>query len=169
MKPGLVRLVTLSALVAVIVGFVLWWTSDRRRIAAQFEALQNAIEKAGSEGTLDRVSHARAASDLFAEGFVILAQPYEGTIEDRQQLMAIVDRYRESAERIVVSDSEVEVELRPNATAELTAVVEAVGARPGGPGRERLRIRVAWREDEGVWRIQELEVLEVLDSSGLFF
>jgi hypothetical protein len=32
-----------------------------------------------------------------------------------------------------------------------------------------LRIRVAWREDEGVWRIQELEVLEVLDSSGLFF
>ena len=82
MKPGLVRLVTLSALVAVIVGFILWWTSDRRRISAQFEALQNAIEKAGSEGTLDRVSHARAASDLFAEGFVILAQPYEGTIED---------------------------------------------------------------------------------------
>ena len=83
--------------------------------------------------------------------------------------MAVVDRYRASAERITVSDSEVEIQLRPNATADMTAVVEAVGLRPGGPGRERLRIRVAWREDDGVWRIQELEVLEVLDSSGLFF
>lgn len=169
MKPGVVRLVALCALAAILVAFVLWWTSDRRRIAAQFDALQGAIEKGGSEGTLDRMSHARAVSNFFADGFVILAQPYEGTIEDRQQLMAIVDRYRESAERIDVSDSEIEIELRPNATAELTAVVEAVGSRPGGPGRERLRIRVAWRKDEAVWRIQELEVLAVLESSGLFF
>ena len=83
--------------------------------------------------------------------------------------MGVVDRYRGSAETIAVSDSDVELALRPNATADMTAVVEAVGLRPGGPGRERLRLRVAWREDEGEWRIQELEVVEVLDSSGLFF
>ncbi len=169
MKSGLVRLVALLALAAILGGLFFWWRSDRRRIVVQFEELQSALAKSGSEGTLDRLAHAREIAALFADGFVILAQPYEGTIEDRQQLMAIVDRYRESAETISVSDSEVEVTLRPNATADMTAVVEAVGLRPGGPGRERLRIRVAWREDSGVWRIQELEVLEVLDSSGLFF
>lgn len=169
MKPGLARLLALLALSGILVAFALWWTSDRRRILAQFEALQSAIEKRGDEGTLDRVAHARKVADLFADGFVILAQPYEGTIEDRQQLMGVVDRYRGSAQTIAVADSEVEVTLRPNATADLTAVVEAVGLRPGGPGRERLRLRIAWREDAGEWRIQELEVLEVLDSSGLFF
>jgi hypothetical protein len=168
-RPGLLRLLVSVALLAAIAAVALWWTSDRRRVLAQFEALQSAIEKSGGEGTLDRVSHARAVSELFADGFVILAEPYEGTIEDRQQLMAIVDRYRESAQTIAVSDSEVEVELRPNDTADLRAVVEAVGMRPGGPGRERLRLRIAWRQDEGTWRIQELEVLEVLDTSGLFF
>ncbi|MEO7795568.1 MAG: nuclear transport factor 2 family protein [Thermoanaerobaculia bacterium] len=169
MKPGLLRLVALVALAGVLVAAVLWWTSDRRRILAQFEALQDALEKGSGEGTLDRVAHARAVSELFADGFVILAQPYEGTIEDRQQLMGIVDRYRASAETITVSDSEVELKVRENATAELTAVVEATGLRDGGPGRERLRMRIAWREDQNVWRIQELEVLEVLESSGLFF
>ncbi|MEO8195199.1 MAG: nuclear transport factor 2 family protein [Thermoanaerobaculia bacterium] len=172
MKPGLVRILAVVALAIALAAIVHWWTSDRRRILAQFEALQSAIEKngpGGSEGTLDRLAHARAVSQMFADGFVILAQPYEGTIDSRQQLMAVVDRYRGSAETIAVSASEVEVKLRPNATAELTAEVEAVGLRQGGPGRERLRLRLAWREDEGVWRIQELEVIEVLDSSGLFF
>lgn len=169
MRPGLVRLLALLALAAALAALVHWWTSDRRRILARFENLQGAIAKSGSEGTLDRLAHARDVSELFADGFVILAQPYEGSIEDRQQLMGVVDRYRESAETIAVSDSEVEVTLRPNATADLRAVVEAVGLRPGGPGRERLRIRIAWRKDDGIWRIQELEVLEVLDSSGLFF
>jgi hypothetical protein len=168
-RPGLVRLLLLAALVAAGVAIALWWGSDRRRILARFEVLQGAIEKSGPEGALDRLGHARAVSDLFADGFVILAQPYEGTIADRQQLMGVVDRYRGSAETIAVSDSDVVLALRPNATADMTAVVEAVGLRPGGPGRERLRLRVAWREDEGEWRIQELEVVEVLDSSGLFF
>lgn len=169
MKARLVRLVALLALAAILAGLFFWWRSDRRRIVAQFETLQDELEKRGEEGTIDRLGHARGVSEIFAEGFVILAQPYEGTIADRQQLMAVVDRYRASAERITVSDSEVDIQLRPNATADMAAVVEAVGLRPGGPGRERLRIRVAWREDDGVWRIQELEVLEVLDSSGLLF
>jgi hypothetical protein len=168
-RPALVRAVAILALAAILAGLGLWWTSDRRRVLAAFEALQEQLEKRGPEGALDRLSHARAVSELFADGFLILAQPFEERIDDRQQLMAIVDRYRESAERITVSDSDVELTLRANATAELTATLEAVGVRADGPGRERLRMRFAWREDGGDWRIQELELLEVLDSSGLFF
>ena len=111
MKPGLLRLVALLALAAILGGLFYWWRSDRRRIVAQFEALQDELEKRGEEGTLDRLGHARGVSEIFVEGFVIRAQPYEGTIEDRQQLMAVVDRYRASAERITVTDSEVEIQL----------------------------------------------------------
>ena len=169
MRPGLVRILGLFVLAATLAALFLWWTSDRRLVLQAFEELQRQLGKSAPEGTLDRLAHARGVAAVFADGFLILAQPYEGSIEDRQQLMAIVDRYRESAERITVSDSDVEITLRPNATADMTSVVEAVGDRPGGPGRERLRIRVAWRKDAGEWRIQELEVLEVLDRSGLFF
>ena len=169
MKLSLVRFLVLLFAVVGLLAAYRWWTSDRRQILAAFEEMQEAVEKSGEEGALDRLAHARAVGERFADGFIISAQPYEGEITERQQLMAVVDRYRSSASTIRVDDSEVELTLRENATADLTAVVEAVGIRPGGPGRERFRIRVAWRRDDGVWRIQELEILEVLDSSGLFF
>ena len=50
----------------------------------------------------------------------------------------------------------------------MSAIVLITGERGGGPGRERFRVRVAWREDEGIWRIQELEIVEVLEDRGLF-
>lgn len=104
---------------------------------------------------------------LFAPGFAISARPYEGTITDAQQLAGIVHRYRDRASRIAVSDSDREIERFENRTAEMTAVVQVDGDR-GGPGRERFRVRVAWREDDGVWRVQELEIVEVLEDRGLF-
>ncbi|MEO8276063.1 MAG: nuclear transport factor 2 family protein [Thermoanaerobaculia bacterium] len=169
MKAGQIRLLALLAVVVTLFATYRWWASDQRRIRARFASLQTELEKSGKEGTLDRFAHARAVDKLFADGFVIRAQPYEGTLTDRQELMAVVDRYRESAETVRVGASDVLLTVRENATAEMSAIVEAVGERAGGPGRERLRLRIAWRKDDGEWRIQELEVLEVLDSSGLFF
>mgnify|MGYP003382673046 CR=1 FL=1 len=130
MKPRLVRLVALLALTASLVGLFFWWRSDRRRIVAQFETLQDELEKSGDEGTIDRLGHARGVSEIFVEGFVIRAQPYEGTIEDRQQLMAVVDRYRASAERITVSDSEVEKIVRHLKEQGVPEYLEEITAEP---------------------------------------
>jgi hypothetical protein len=79
-------------------------------------------------------------------------------------------RYRDGAERIEVGDSERTIELDPaRGTAGTTAVFAVRGERPGGPGGERFRARIAWVRVEGEWRIQEFEVLEVLEGSLLGF
>lgn len=164
------RILALAVLAAVLAGGWLWWGSDRRRIHARFDHAEELFTKSGPESQLDAFARVRDIVGLFAPGFVVMARPYEGTISDAQQLAGIVAAYRASAERIEVTDSGRELELRPeNGTAELVTTVTVDGIRGGGPGRERFRVRVAWREDEGTWSIQELEILQVLDSSGLFF
>ncbi len=164
------RVVVLAVLAAVIVGGWLWWGSDRRRIHARFDEVEQLFAKSGAESQLDAFARVRGIVGHFAPGFVVMARPYEETITDAQQLAGIVASYRGSSERITVTDAGRQLELRPeNATAELTTTVTVDGVRGGGPGRERFRVRVAWRKDEGAWRIQEFEILEVLDTSGLFF
>lgn len=144
-----------------------WWRSDERRIASRWRGALDAFEKSGPEDPLTAFGKVRDVVALFAPGFAISARPYEGTITDAQQLAGIVHRYRDRASRIAVSDSDREIERFENRTAEMTAVVQVDGDR-GGPGRERFRVRVAWREDDGVWRVQELEIVEVLEDRGLF-
>lgn len=164
------RAVGLALLVAALVGVWLWWASDRRRIHARFDEVEALFAKAGPEGQVDAFVRVRGIVALFAPGFVVQARPYEETLTDAQQLAGIVAAYRASAERIVVTDSGRELTLRAeNATAELTTAVRVDGVRAGAPGQERFRVRVAWRKDDGVWRIQEFEILEVLETSGLFF
>jgi len=164
------RAIVLAVLAAGLAGGWLWWGSDRRRVSARFDEAMALFEKSGPEGQLDAVARVRGIVGLFAPGFVAMARPYEGTITDSAQLAAIVASYRGSAERIAVADSGRELVLRPeNGTADLTTTVTVDGVRGGVPGRERFRARVAWRRDDGIWRIQEFEILEVLDTSGLFF
>jgi len=163
------RAIVLAVLVAALAGGWLWWGSDRRRIHARFDRAEELFAKSGAESQLDAFARVRGIVGLFAPGFVVMARPYEGTITDAQQLAGIAASYRASAERIAVHDSGRRLDLRPeNGTAELTTTVTVDGVRGGSPGRERFRVRVAWRKDDGVWSIQELEILEVLDTSGLF-
>jgi len=160
-----------AALVVVVAAWAAWswWRSDERRIAARWRGALDAFEKRGPEDQLTSFGKVRDVVALFAPGFAISARPYEGTITDTQQLAGIVHRYRDGAARISVSDADRDIELFENRTAEMTAVVQIDGDRGGGPGRERFRVRVAWREDDGVWRVQELEIVEVLEDRGLLF
>lgn len=168
MKPGLVRLVAVAALVVALVAAFRWWRSDARRIEGNFDRLLAAVEKSGEESHLDRLGRAGQFAELFARDFVVTARPYEGTIADRQQLMGILDRYRTSARRIAARGVDRELELRDNGTADLFAVVELDGSGPGGPGRERFRLRLTWVLEDGEWRIGEAEIVERLETSGLF-
>jgi hypothetical protein len=159
-------------LLLLIAGLALWgwrwWRSDERRILARWHSAQELFEKSGPEDQLTAFGRVRSITELFAPGFVVSARPYEETLAGTQELAAVVHRYRDGAKTIEVADGERDLELFDNATALLTATVRVAGERGSGPGRERFRVRVAWREDEGVWRISELEILEVLEDSGLF-
>lgn len=97
---------------------------------------------------------------------MVSASPYEGTIDDRQQLAGALDRFRESAERITATASEREIAVRENGTADLFATITLQSNGATG-GRERFRVRFAWLREEGGWRVSEAEILERLESSGL--
>ena len=54
------------SLAGVLVGLGLWWTSDRRRIVAQFEALQEELGKSGGRGDVSIAWATPGASRRFS-------------------------------------------------------------------------------------------------------
>ncbi|KAB2966398.1 MAG: hypothetical protein F9K18_05670 [Thermoanaerobaculia bacterium] len=164
------RLVAAAVLVTALAGIWIWWTSDRRRLNARLDEIESLFEKSGPEDQLTSFGRTRQIVAMFAPGFVASARPYEGAITDSQQLAAIVMRYRDGSERIEIGDREREVAIdSPRGTAETTAVFAVKGSRGGGPGGETFRARIAWMRTDGVWKVQEFEVLEVLEGSLLGF
>ena len=168
MKSGWVKSGIAAAVAVAILFSWSWVRSDERRIHRELDALLAAVEKSGPESPLDRLGHARSFAARFAGSFVVHAKPYEGTISDRQQLMGLVDNYREMSSSVRARAVDRELTLRPNGTADLYAVIELDGAYGSGPGRERFRARFSWVEEDGDWRIAEAEILERLEESGLF-
>jgi len=163
------RWLALAAVVLALLALRSWWSSDRRAIERTFIRTLEVCEKRGADDQLAIVERARVLQKAFAPGFVVQAKPYKGTLTDLRQVIGAVEAYRSSARTVTISASDVDVEIGPGDTAEMTATVRAAGDRGGGPGVERFRARVFWVKVEGDWKIREFEVLEVLESTGLFF
>jgi len=162
------KLLALGVAGAIAVGAWMWWTSDRRRLSARIDEMVELFEKSGPEDQLTAFGHTRQIVAMFAPGFVILARPYEGSIADRQQLAAVVQRYREGNTRIEIGDAERAISIDPErGTAETSAVFSLSGGRGVGGGVERFRARIAWVRLDGEWKIHEVEILEVLERGGL--
>lgn len=163
------RLLAIALFAAVAVAGWLWWTSDRHRIERALDRLERACEKDGPESPLAMVGRAGTLLEAFAPGLLVRAAPYGGTVSDPRELVALIERYRATASRIRVSDRERRLEIGANGTAEMSLLFQVDGVRSGGPGREGFRARLFWVRTEAGWKIREIEVLEVLESSGLFF
>lgn len=160
------------ALAAVVLALlVVWksWSGDRRAIERRLARVLEVCEKRKADDQLAIIERARVLQKAFAPGFVIQAKPYKGTLTDLRQVIGAIETYRATARTVAVSSSDVDVELGAGGTAEMTATVRAVGDRGGGPGAERFRARIFWVKVDGDWKIREFEVLEVLESTGLFF
>jgi len=162
------RLVALALLVLALVALLAWWTSDRRRLGARLAELEGLLEKSAPEDQLTAFGRTRRIVAAFAPGFVVSARPYEGTITDPQQLAGVVMSYRASSARIEIDDAERDLSIDgARGTAETTALFVLSGDRGNGPGRERFRARIAWVRLDGDWRVQEFEILEVLERGLL--
>ena len=162
------RVAVVAVLVAVAVAAWVWWRGDERRIVRALERLESACEKEGEEGPLALISRTQTILDSFASGFLVSGRPYAGAIDDPRELAAVIHRYRASSDRVGVGHRELELELGPNRTAEMSAVFVVDGVRGARPARESFRARLFWVEHEGEWRIREVEVVERLERSGLF-
>lgn len=162
------RLLAVALIAAVAAAVWAWWNSDRRQIEHALDRLERACEKDGPESPLSLVGRARTLLDSFAPGLLVRAAPYAGTIADGREMVGVIERYRATASRVRIADQERHLEIGSDGTAEMSLVFRVDGVRGGGPGREEFRARLFWvRTDDG-WKIREVEILEVLQASGLF-
>lgn len=162
------RWIAVFAVAGLALAAWLWLTSDRRRIERRLDALVAACEKSGPDSPLSLLGRTQTILESFAAGMLVRADPYGGSFRDARELAGLVHRYRASASRVEIAATDRDLLVRPNGTAELSVVFRIVGDR-GGPGTESFSARIFWVEEEGDWKIRELEVVERLERSGLFF
>ncbi|MDX1644123.1 MAG: hypothetical protein R3244_07180 [Thermoanaerobaculia bacterium] len=161
------RLAVALALLVALPALWTGWSSDRRRIEARLEELADAVEKSAPEGALEAVAAARAVTGVFAEPFEIRAAEAGFTTRERQDLMRFVHRYRSTSERIAV---DIAVESLDIAGAHSRATMVATFLfRSGGPlgdSTERYRVQANWVEREGEWKIDYIDLLEIVQGDG---
>lgn len=163
------RLVALLALLVVLPVSWAWWHSDRRRIEAQLDGLADAVAKSGPEGALEAAATARAVTRFFAEPFEIRAAEVGFGTRSRQDLMRFVARYRGGSERIAM---EIDVESLDVASAHSRAsMLASFVFRSGGPlgdSTERYRVQVNWLEQNDEWKIDYIDLLEIVEPGNRF-
>lgn len=163
------RLASALAVLLAALAAGAWWSSDRRQIERRLDALVEACEKAGPDSPLSLLGRTQTILDSFAPGMLVQAAPYGGSFRDARELAGLIHRYRASSSRVEIAVTERDLVVRPNGTAEMSAVFRIAGERGGGPGQESFRARLFWVESDGTWKVREIEIVDRLDRSGLFF
>ena len=163
------RILALVAVVLAATAAYLWSQSDRRRIERALDRLESACEKEGPDSPMALLARNQTITGSFAPGFLAVAEPYQGSFTDAQELARAIHVYRASSRRISVDDAERRLEIGRDGTAEMETVFRVAGESGSGPGIERFRAKLFWVEHEGDWKIREFRVVEVVEAGGLFF
>lgn len=149
------------ALILAGLAFYFIWRGDRRQISRRLDHLEELMSKHGVEEQLVSFGVAREISSLFVDGFMIRADPWEGSLIDRKELTGALMRYRTAAQVIEASVGSRELEIDGDlGLATLLGVSEVVMDFGGREGRERRKVRIEWVREDGDWLIREVELLE---------
>ena len=148
-----------------------WFTSPERQIAKQLGRIQKLISKAPGEDNLRALAKAKQATGLFADNFEFVAEQFDFHTRDRQQLISGIHQYRSRAETILMQFTEKELSVdteHGRATSHVTA--QFISKAKDLAGREAYRFQINWMEKDGEWRmdyVQLQEILEELPSSWI--
>ncbi|MCZ6507496.1 MAG: hypothetical protein O7A04_05540 [Acidobacteria bacterium] len=160
---------TALLLLGVIAAFVAWtwWHSDARRIGRRLECLTESVEKSPGEGPLAAALKAEQVGRLFAEPFEFRARQFDFETRDRQALIRAVVLYRLRSERIVsrILDKRLDVD---SAGRKATMVFTArfVGGW-SGIGNDAYRFQLNWVEQQGEWKIEYVDLLEIVPATTI--
>lgn len=155
----------LVAVIAVVVAWT-WWHSDAQRIGRRLEDLTERVEKSPGEGQLAAALKAEQVGSLFAEAFEFRARQFDFETRDRQSLIRAVALYRLRSERIVsrILDQRLDVD---SAGRKATMVFTArfIGGWRG-IGNDAYRFQLNWVEQDGEWKIEYVDLLEIVPAMG---
>lgn len=142
-----------------------WFSSPKRQIDKQLGRIQKLISKAPGEDNLGALAKARAATELFADNFEFVAEQFDFHTRDRQQLISGIHQYRSRAQTILMQypEKELSVDARQGrATSHVT--VQFITQARDIAGREAYRFQINWLEQDGEWRMDYVQLLEILEE-----
>ena len=159
----------LGAVVVVlfVVGWfaVSWYSSPERQINRKLIQLQKLVAKAPAEDNLTAIGKARSVTEMFTDDFEFVAEQFNFTTRDRQQLAVGIHQYRSRAQALAVQIRDRELSVVPEqgrATSHVT--VEFLTQFRDVSGREAYRFQINWREGDGEWLIDYVKLLEVFEN-----
>ena len=157
----------LAIAVALVVGGGIVWqvrgNTDSRQIR---KALRDLLERAQLESREDALKagiRSRSIGNAFTEDVAISTPMFRHHISDRPSLVALVFRARTHLDSLRLSVHDVEVDVADNRLD--AAMILSFNANIAGMGSsdEMWRdVELAWRKDEGEWRIAEAEAIETI-------
>jgi len=159
---------TAVALVVLLIGgwlAVRWWVSPERQINGNIKEIQKLVSKTPGESNLVALGKARRISEMFAENFEFRAEGFDFYTRDQQRLAAGVHQYRGFSQAIAMRVQEKELTVdKEHRRASTILTADFVTKARDITGREAYRFRIDWVEQAGDWRIDYVELLEILEE-----
>lgn len=154
----------LVALAAIWV-FWSWWSSDRRQIERQTDRLQKLVSKSGPENAIQGMASANAIAGLFATEFEVRALQLNFSTRNRQELVRFIFQHRSASDSIRMRVRDSSLSIAPeHARATQNATFDFPSGGPLGSADERYRVQVNWVEEEGEWRMDYIDLVEILPT-----
>ncbi len=156
--------------VAVGVYFLSSREGDEQKIERRLESLGSLIEKAGPEAELDALGRARDVAEFFVDPPEIRLIPFGEALHDHPSLIRSLLGVRARADTIGVEFRDQQIEVFPSPgpkRAELRCIVAVTSNSDLGRTRDRYRFHFFWTFEGGEWRLQRVDLLEILEGASL--
>lgn len=137
--------------------------NEERRLLKRLDELAELLAKEGAESDLVAANKGRLVGNFFSRDFEVHLIPFGQRLADRARLGQVVMGYRREAKtvRVTFSDSQVEIS---GETAEMQVRAAVSGDVDGQSRRETYRFYFRWLQEDGVWRIEQADLLEVVEG-----
>jgi hypothetical protein len=156
------------ALVVLALAAVVFWitrSGDRQQIERQLDELSELVSKDGTETPLAGLNRARLVTEHFASHFEVRAQQLRFSSRDKRELTGFIHGYRRGSERINMSASVQALDIdEENRRATHRVDFQFTGGGPLGAPSERYRVQINWLEEEGQWKIDYIDLIEILED-----
>lgn len=158
---------TIALIALLVTGWlaVRWWVSPQRQIKRNIKEIQRLVSKTPGESDLVALGKVRKVSEMFAESFEFRAKGFDFYTRDRQRLAAGVHQYRSFSQAIAmrVRDKELTVD-EEHRRVSTYLIADFVTSARDITGREAYRFRIDWVEQGDEWKIDYVELLEILEE-----